>query len=240
MKKKSIFKNTQQVPRIAILLIISLIINIYSLKAQVSNDHPSYILTNKGEKILIESGSPITFNTKKIEYYAYSNKKPLRNWKKIRISGKEIEKIIDKDRLYLPYQPYRKKPNIFNVYRVIAKTNDYTLGHVIYRKVSRDLHAVREGDFSKPDRIKRKDYFFVIDKNGKVISNGPLSNVSEEEIDKSVEKINKIFGDCLKRENLFDRVYVKFVGQINNTRMDTVPRFLHNVNQLDCSISGSD
>jgi len=195
----------------------------------------SYIVMKDGEKVEIASDREITFNKfKEVQFY-----KP-KSYKNFSLKIKKVEKIIDGDKLYLPY---KNKKGKFQIFRQIAKNSNYILG---YGKLKTDYTA--RGKW----RTRRRQYFMFFDHNYNLIEEGYLRDVKHNEITENIDKIEKEFGDCigLEREDYFKNITVKIEKieskskvklfslrsagrKKKDTRTET--RFLDNINQIDCT-----
>ena len=201
----------------------------------------SYVLTNSGEKIKIVSGERVIVdNFNKINVITSVKYKKIdgdsakfsSKTKEIRI--KEVNKIVDGDRLYIPFQ--KKDVKKLRMCRVIARTDIYVLGH--YHFAETRGHADGSGTYEKST-----DRFVILDKEFNPIEDYRIYRKGKKADKKNAEGFAKLFntfGNCIKRDNLYDKVPVKLINiyKFKFGRMiieeGYSEEFLHTVNQLDC------
>lgn len=211
------------------------------------SEQESYILTTEGEKINIAPNKEITWNRFSVEYYKkydfYGKKKKVKGIGYITksygkfglIKGDKIAKIVDGDRLYLPFIDDEKT----KVFRYIAKNDNYILGTFIYSFVSE----------SKVKSV-HQTYYVKLDHNYNLIEKGPVFGYGpkkdREQYEENIEKIKKEFGQCLGREDDLIDVFItnnvepddsfSFENLENNKNYNHFIKaeFLRNENQIEC------
>lgn len=201
----------------------------------------SYVLTNSGEKIKIVPGEIVIVNefnkinvTTSIEYKKIDGDSAKFGSKTKDIRIKEVNKIVDGDRLYIPFQ--KKDVKKLRMCRVIAKTDIYILGHYYFS----DTKFYIDGSGSYEKSTER---FVILDKEFNPVEDYRIYRKGKKADKKNAEgyaKLFNAFGNCIKRDNLFDKVPVKFINiyKFKFGRMKIEEgyseEFLHTVNQLDC------
>ncbi|MEO1032295.1 MAG: hypothetical protein AAFX55_12860, partial [Bacteroidota bacterium] len=209
------------------------------------SEQESYILTTKGEKISIVPNKDITWTRFTIEYYKkadfYGKKKKVKGIGYITKSygksgfmkGDKIVKIVDGDRLYLPFTDDKKT----KVFRYIAKNDNYILGTYIlsYISESRNVHQTY---------YVKLDHDYNLIEKGPVFGYGPKKD--REKYEKNIEKVKKEFGQCLGREDdLVDVFITNNVEPDESFSMENLEKnkkyrhyikaeFLRNENQIQC------
>lgn len=220
---------------------------VWILNAQEStaDETGSYILTVKGEKIPILPNEDITVSVGVAVYYVRSKDKTIspynteyyRTEKTMRI--KKIAKIVHKDELYLPF---RKKNGKLRMYRLVATSKDYILGHYILTP--------------PPGRMGvwfYSSWYVILNKNNEVIENAKVFDEFRKPYPISVNNVKKYFGNCLDTDSLIvdvkTKTFARFLGNGEFTKEKQEeweayakrgrykthePCFLPNVNQLVC------
>ena len=218
-------------------------------QSESESDQGSYILTTEGEKIKIVPNTRIFFNRFTINYSksskVYGKKKKVEGIgyiskhydKEGSIKAEKIVKIVDGERLYLPFIDHNGRPNVF---RYIAKNDKYILGTYSYEYFS-------GGNFVKNYYYVFLDHDYHIVKQGRLLK-GKSNKRVEKESEQGITEIKNEFGECLNRDDddelldlyvkngiepddsfsidnlLNNRKYIGYVGS----------EFLGNDNQIQC------
>lgn len=219
---------------------------LFFVSSLVFSQTDSYILTIENEKIPIDPNSSIVSSSGGKVFCD----KPLKNGKKRNpngtqiggqtiIRGRRITKIVDGDKLYLPFYFYNEKRKV--MYRLVAQNDRYKLGFLYHRMVDRNNIFVINS------------MFIVLDEKNQVVDRELVTwesynkditkRYTEEDKKASHEgirsKLAKYFGDCLDREEYYD--YLKTIKK--SAKASFVPRkmedvekreFLYKTNQLIC------
>lgn len=213
----------------------------------------SYILTTKNEKINIASHREIRYGRGKVSYCkSIAVGRVLENDKAItytpsldrkNISISKISKIVDGDNLYLPYTEKGKKKRI---YRLIAKTDDYILGHYIYQIESTYIGTTAS---KNTYRTKRGQYVVLLDSKNNFIKKIIITDKNNELVPKKIKEVKSLlkkFDPCLVNiDNLFEPNKVKNIHiawkskkaseKYKNEKKQKEKIFLQSTNQLDCT-----
>ncbi len=187
---------------LTILCILSL-----SVKAQESEN---FILTKSGEKISIHPDLAIT-SFKNYVYYTSPEDKPEvhpSHRKNKKIKKGEVQKIVIRDEVHIPFNVKDKNPYIF---RIVAKNENYTLGITTRWKSSGD---------SMSKSYFLRDYFAIYDTKGKEIIFDKLNRDKK----KSIKVIKKYFNDCLDDKFPTDKKKLKSYKHT----------ILESTNQIEC------
>ncbi|MEC3906209.1 hypothetical protein VOI54_04215 [Tamlana sp. 2201CG12-4] len=236
-----------------LILLLSLSFLVSNSQSQDNGKNESYILTTKGKKINIIPNEDIYYNRFSIDYVKkagfYGKKKKVdgigyvrKNYKTFSsIKTKNIDKIVDGNRLYLPFIDDKK----IKVFRYIAKNKDYILGsYILNFSTSTPSSISASGEISTAVHSWR---YVILDHSYNLIKEGEVYGVNNEEIEKSLAEIKKIFGECLGRnDNLMDFIASDAIEPDENFSIEKLrenkkyskyilPKFLYYLNQIECN-----
>ncbi len=210
----------------------------------------NYILTTEGKKIKIAPNEDIRYNRFSVDYYKkagfYGKKKKVKgvgyiskSYKKTgSIKPERIVKIVDGDKLYLPFTDKSDK-NKIKIFRYIAKNDKYILGDYTLQYSSTSPSGNMIGTY--------KWYYVFLDHDYNLIKKGIINGGDEQEINKNISEIRKKFGKCLDREdNLKDMILSEDIEPEKNLSIKDLSlskkyghyvrlRFLYYVNQFQCN-----
>ena len=217
-----------------IFLLALLLVSFFSIAQQQEG---SYILTKEGERIKIVSGEKIVVNefgeisyTTKLKYKKIDGDSAKFGGKSKDIKLKKVDKVIDGDRLYVPFQ--KKDGKKLRMCRIIAKTDQYILGHYDIKETRG--HVDGSGTYGL-----NRERFVILDHEYNALEDYKIysGKKSEKKNAEGFASIKSKFGDCLNREDYYDIVPIKFIpmkfGRMKIEKGES-REFLYNVNQLDC------
>ena len=189
-----------------LMMLLSFSFLAYSSPLESSPWRKSYILTTDGEKIKIAHEEDIVYSKSKVIYHTkvvpegekelVSDIGYVQNYRyeTKSIEADRIVKIVDGDRLYLPFK-YGKETRIF---RLIAKNKNYILGFYSME------HIVEDNIFHL------RQAYVILDHDYNIVKEGEVYGMKMKESKKGINEIKKYFGNCLDRnKNLYDVVKKK-------------------------------